>query len=114
MSGKLISEAAEAVILTLYSGKVMEGVGLARENQVSNPRLPRAHTKGSWCGPTALTQTSYAGADLGITGIQVDHPVHYSGAAALGWEVVGREAGTVGGASTPLQQISHTGVDLVK
>lgn len=47
MSGKLISEAAEAVILTLYSGKVIEGVGLARENEVPNPRLSRAHTKGS-------------------------------------------------------------------
>lgn len=41
MSGKLISEAAaEAVILTLYSGKVIEGVGLARENQVPNPSFP--------------------------------------------------------------------------
>lgn len=31
MSGKLISKAAEAVILTLYSWKVIEGGGLARE-----------------------------------------------------------------------------------
>lgn len=43
MSGKLISEAAEAVILTLYAWKVIEGVGLPRETQVPNPGFSRAH-----------------------------------------------------------------------
>lgn len=68
MSGKLISEAAEAVILTLYSGKVIEGV----KNEVPNPRLTQREADlGNWCGPRASTQTLYAGVDLGITGALV-------------------------------------------
>lgn len=56
MSGNLISEAAEAVILTLYSWKVIESVRLARETQVPHPRLSRAYTEGNTSGVLMWTQ----------------------------------------------------------
>lgn len=72
LSGKLISEAAEAVILTLCSWKVTEGVGLAPETQVPKPRFSRAHEEGSRSGARVWSQYTdidllHTGAGLGIT-----------------------------------------------
>jgi hypothetical protein len=54
MSGKLISEAAEAVTLTLYSGKVIEGMGLAREKPSPQPQAFQSSHKGKLIWSTGV------------------------------------------------------------